>query len=223
MGTNTLLALAVGLVMGFVGSMPIAGPVAVLVLERGLLQRAREGLGVALGAAVSESLYAFLAFWGVGAVVRSAPGLLPVSRLIGAAVLIGLGIYLATRRSRPRPAEPSVGALSGGRKRRGFVLGLTVTLLNPTVIATWTMAVTAVHSTALVKTGTFDAVVFAVGVGGGIMGWFTTMLHLLHRFQRRLQPVTVDRLLHIIGWLIAALGTGLAIRPLGEALGLLNG
>jgi hypothetical protein len=91
------------------------------------------------------------------------------------------------------------------------------------VIATWAMAVTAVHSIALVKTGTFDAVVFALGVGGGIMGWFTTMLHLLHRFQRRLQPVTVDRLLHIIGWLIAALGTGLAIRPLGEALGLLNG
>lgn len=223
MGTNTLLALTVGVVMGFVGSMPIAGPVAVLVLERGLVQRAREGLGVAIGAAVSESLYAFLAFWGLGAVVRSAPGVLPVSRLIGAGVLVGLGFYLATRKSRPRPLEPPLaGALSGGRKRRGFVLGLTITLLNPTVIATWAMAVTAVHSMELVRTGVVDAVVFAVGVGVGIVGWFTTMLHLLHRFQRRLQPESVDRLLHVIGWLIAALGTGLGIRPLGEALGLLK-
>lgn len=222
MALNTLLALLVGVVMGFVGSMPIAGPVAVLVLERGLLQRAREGLGVALGAAVSESLYAFLAFWGVGAVIRSSPRILPVSRLIGAAVLVALGFYLATRKSRPRPVEPPTGALGGGRKRKGFLLGLTITLLNPTVIATWTVAVAAVHSTALVNTGPFEAVVFAIGVGGGIVGWFTTMLHLLHRFQRRLEPATVDRLLHIIGWLIAALGTGLGIRPLGEALGLLG-
>ena len=69
MATQILIALVAGSVMGFLGSMPIAGPVAVLVLERGLIRRRREGLGVALGAAAAEAIYAFLAFWGLGAVL----------------------------------------------------------------------------------------------------------------------------------------------------------
>src|SRR3954464_12841295 len=115
-----LLALAVGAVMSFIGSMPIAGPVAVLVLERGLLQRRREGLGLALGAAAGESIYAFLAFWGVGTILKMSPAVLPISRMAGAGVLIVLGIYLATRQSSRRTEGPDTE--EAGRKRRGFLL-----------------------------------------------------------------------------------------------------
>src|SRR2546429_7543427 len=139
MASHRLRALRVGAVMGFVGSMPLAGPIAVLVLERGLVRRGREGLGVALGAAAGESVYAFLACWGVGAVLSTYPRVLPVSRLVGAGVLVVLGVYLALRRPRPAP-ETSASAPADGRKRRGFVLGASLTILNPTLIATWTFA-----------------------------------------------------------------------------------
>jgi threonine/homoserine/homoserine lactone efflux protein len=216
MGTRLLFALVAGAVMGFLGSMPIAGPIAVLVLERGLVGRRREGLSVALGAATAESIYAFLAFWGLGTVLHAAPAVLPISRLVGAAVMIALGIYLATRKSRPPVPEQEL-VEATGRKRRGFLLGLSVTFLNPTIIASWTVVTATVHSTGWVAPGLVSAVLFAAGVGSGIVGWFTTMLRLLDRFQSGLRPQTVDRVLHVTGWLVVAIGVGLGVRPFMQA------
>ena len=220
MGTHILFAILAGTIMGFVGSMPIAGPVAVLVLERGLIRRGREGLGVAMGAATAESIYAFLAFWGLGSVLYSAPVLLRVSRLVGAGLMIALGIYLANRRSPPRvPETESEKLVTAGRKRRGFLLGLSVTFLNPTIIVSWTMVTATVHSTGLVVPGLLSAVTFALGVGAGIVIWFATLLWLLNRFQSGLRPKTVDRVLNVTGWLVVAIGVGLGVRPLAQALG----
>jgi threonine/homoserine/homoserine lactone efflux protein len=218
MGTQIVLAILVGAVMGFVGSMPIAGPVAVIVLERGMVRRQREGLGIALGAAAGESLYAFLAAWGVGAILSAHPHVLPFSRLLGAGVLVALGIYLAVRRSRPQDETRSHTEVVGQR-RRGALLGASLTLLNPTIIASWTVAVAAVHSTGLLAFGVTAAVGFALGVGLGIVGWFATMLQVICRFQRRLRPETVDQVLHVTGWLVVALGVALAVKPLTQALG----
>jgi threonine/homoserine/homoserine lactone efflux protein len=220
MGPHFLLALAVGGVMGFVGSMPIAGPVAVLVLERGLVRKGREGLGVALGAAAGESVYAFLAFWGLGTVLRRSPAVLPVARLVSAAVLITIGIYLATRRSSPPPSPEA--EMARGQKRKGFVLGASLTLLNPTIIVTWTVAVAAVHSSGYLTAGMLQAIGFALGVGGGIVGWFATMLHLLNRFQQGMRQEKVDRLLHIAGWVVVGIGVALGVRPFTLAIGWLK-
>jgi threonine/homoserine/homoserine lactone efflux protein len=217
MGTHILFALLAGTVMGFLGSMPIAGPIAVIVLERGLVRRGREGLSVALGAAAAETIYAFLAFWGLGHVVYSSPGLMQASRLIGAGVMIALGIYLAKRRSAP-PAPDGAPAVMG-RKRRGFLLGLSVTFLNPTIIVSWTMVSATVHSTGLVGPGILSAVTFALGVGSGIVLWFATLLSLLNRFQSGLRPRTVDRVLNITGWFVVAIGVALAFRALAQVLG----
>lgn len=219
MGTHLLFTILAGTVMGFLGSMPIAGPVAVLVLERGLIRKGREGLGVAIGAAAAESVYAFLAFWGLGTVLYSSPMLLRASRLVGAGLMITLGIYLANRKSTP-PAQATASASpSPGRKRTGFLLGLSVTTLNPTIIVSWTMVSATVHSTGLVSPGPISAVIFALSVGVGIVLWFATMLHLLHRFQSGLRPQTVDRVLNVTGWLVVAIGVGLGIRPFAQAFG----
>jgi threonine/homoserine/homoserine lactone efflux protein len=221
MATEVVLALVVGAVMGFIGSMPIAGPVAVLVLERGLVRRAREGMAIAGGAAAGETIYAFVACWGVGAFFSAYPRVLPVSRLLGACVLVGLGIYLATRRRTPAAPAPD-GEPSRGRKRRGFVLGASLALLNPTIIASWTVVVATAHGAGLLRPGVLPAVGFAVGVGLGIVSWFATLLRLIHRFERGLRPETIDRVLHVTGWLVVALGVGLAVRPLAQALGVVH-
>ena len=65
-----LIPLTVGLLVGFIGSVPIAGPVAALVFKCGLDGRFRKGLQIGFGNGVAEGLYACLAFWGVGALLR---------------------------------------------------------------------------------------------------------------------------------------------------------
>ena len=59
------LTFLVGLILGFVGSIPIAGPTSVIVLKNTLEKGNREGLDIAAGAGVAEAIYAFFAFWGL--------------------------------------------------------------------------------------------------------------------------------------------------------------
>jgi len=49
-----LMALAFGLLAGFFGSIPIAGPTAVIIVERALAGRALAAFGIAVGAAMAE-------------------------------------------------------------------------------------------------------------------------------------------------------------------------
>ena len=48
-----IVAALSGFVLGFAGSIPVAGPTAVVVMESALAHRNREGLSVAVGAAVA--------------------------------------------------------------------------------------------------------------------------------------------------------------------------
>jgi threonine/homoserine/homoserine lactone efflux protein len=131
---------------------------------------------------------------------------------------VGVGAYPATHR-RPHRSEASAHPVLKGQKRRGFVLGASVTLLNPTIIASWTVVVTAAHGAGVLVPGLLPAVGFALGVGVGVVGWFATLVRLLNHFEQSLKPQTVDRLLHVTGWLVVGLGVALAIRPIAQALG----
>ena len=55
---SMLAAAAFGLCFGFVGSVPIAGPVSALVFRCGIDGRFKRGQGIAIGAAVAEAGYA---------------------------------------------------------------------------------------------------------------------------------------------------------------------
>jgi threonine/homoserine/homoserine lactone efflux protein len=94
--------------LGFVGSVPIAGPVSLVVIDSTLENRPRKGLSVAVGASIAESLYASVAFWGLARLFGNFPVIIPISRTLGGAVLIVVGLYFALRH--PRVATTKRGA-----------------------------------------------------------------------------------------------------------------
>lgn len=203
-------AALLGFAFGFIGSMPIAGPIAILVFGRGLENRARSGIHVAAGAAVAESAYAYLAFWGFSSLVVQYSWLEPVSRAAGALILTGLGLHFVRRRSSPevgfRPVDPSVG------NKRSFLLGFTITALNPTLMATYTAAVTTVYSMGIVSIDARGALPFAVGTAFGITIWFAVLLVLLARFRARFTPTTLDAVIRVMGLGLILLGLFFAYR-----------
>ena len=88
-----LLAVCVmALLFGFVGSMPLAGPIAILVLSRATQGRFGEALRIGLGAAVAEGLYAGLAFWGFTTFLARHAIVVPISHGVTAVVLLALGV-----------------------------------------------------------------------------------------------------------------------------------
>ncbi len=208
-----LAALLIGFVLSFVGSMPIAGPVAAVVLTKGLDNQPRAGLFIAIGAAVAESLYAGLAFLGLTAMLERYPLLLPVSRLFGCLILAGLGAYFLVRRARTGDAPTDPGTKPHATTALGSaLLGLSITAVNPTLIVTWTAAVSAAHSTGLLRVHGLDALPFAGGVLAGIISWFALFLSLLVRFQKKLRRESVDRVIKGMGVILLVAGVGLGIR-----------
>ncbi len=191
-----VVALLLGLGCGFFGSIPIAGPTAVLVLERGMAGHAREAFGIAVGSAVAETGYALLAFLGMTAALSEFPWLVPASRIVGALILLGLGLYfaLAPRHKAGGPHTP--------RSDHGSIfLGLT-----------WSAVVTILHSTGWLRVVPLDAFPFGLGVGAGVAGWFATMLVLLRKLRKKLKDQTMDRLVRGLGWVLVVGGVALLVN-----------
>ncbi len=188
--------------------MPVAGPTAVVVVDSGLEDRFKKGLYVAIGAAVAESLYAALAFWGLTTLFAIHPLILPATRVLGGAVLILIGIYFLRRRARAKaPArrrEP--------RQGRHLLFGFTITLFNPALAATWTAAIAALHTAFPAKYKPFDALPFALGAAVGIVSWFWLLLRLVHHFRERVKPKTVNVLVRSMGGALVILGLALTAR-----------
>lgn len=202
-----LVAALLGLTFGFVGSIPIAGPISALVLQRGLAERYMSAALIGIGGALAEGLYAFLAFFGFSKYLAPYPWIEPVSRGVAAAILVGLGIsfmrYDGARKAEERKADSAT---------QSFFLGLSVTLVNPTLIATWTATTTAVHSTNLMQTTPEAALPFALGATVGIGGWFSLFALIMKRYGSRFSPKTLERIVRAIGFAILGLGLWFAWR-----------
>jgi threonine/homoserine/homoserine lactone efflux protein len=204
-----VLALLVGLACGFVGSIPVAGPASVLVVERSLGGHARAAFGLGVGTAVAETGYAILAFLGTTAALTEFRWFMPVSRVLGAAILVGLGLWFALGKRPPHQTEQ--GPLQR-RARDGFWLGLAVTAVNPTLVATWTAVATILHSTGLLRVEVLDAFPFGLGVGCGVTAWFAVLIELLRMLRKRMTDKTLDTIVRVIGWILVVAGAALLIR-----------
>ena len=118
-----VIALVLGFLFGFIGSMPIAGPIAVLVLAFGLEDRFRAGVSLAMGGAIAEASIAFLSFWGMSAILSLHPLVQPVMRIAGAVILIALGLLFALKtpgsdgsgEASKRALAPAAASFSGSR------------------------------------------------------------------------------------------------------------
>jgi len=206
-----LIPILVGFAFGYIGSMPVAGPISVLVLHLGLAHDSRKALYVAVGGAVAESLYALLAFWGLSTALDRYPVALPVSRAVGAGLLLALGLVMLLSRTRgatPRDQPPRKG------RKRSFVLGFLITAVNPTLIVTWTAAVGALHATGLLAMDQPEALPFAAAACAGIVAWFVTLLWLVGKWRDRVSAESLGRLKRVMGALLVAVGGWMALRAM---------
>ena len=198
-----LIAAAVGFAFGFVGSMPIAGPIAALVFSRAVDDRIRSGLGIAVGAAFGEAIYAFLAFFGFSTLLTKDKVIASVSQAAAAVILLLLGVFFLLKKEAGEK-ETRDGAGSIGRD---LLLGFTISALNPTFIATYTFATATLFSSGLVEFKPWLAVPFTLGTIVGIVAWFALLIFLLHYFKGRFTQRTLTRIVRGMG--VILIGGGL--------------
>src|SRR5216683_2058256 len=89
---HLLAACVSAFAFGFIGSVPLARPIAVMVFSRAVQRRFGEALRIGLGASAAEGLYAGAAFWGLTTLLGRSPLAVPLSRAAAAVVLLVLGV-----------------------------------------------------------------------------------------------------------------------------------
>jgi len=231
-----LIAALAGLIAAFLASMPVAGPVAALVVRNALEGRSRSALMLSFGTAIAEAIYAFLALWGFATLLGEYPIIVPISKAVAAFMLIGLGFWFTrfvptTIKPAPKhlPYLPKVtdvpprqgrhitqrmqaaldeNVKTTGKERlwRAFGVGLSVTLLNPTLLATWAAAATTIMSMNLFPVAGSHALPFAVGVALGACAWFFLLVALLSRYRDRFSPLAMQRVIRGMGYGLVVLG-----------------
>ena len=201
-----MLAALLGLLIGFIGSIPLAGPIALLVFNKGIEKRYSEGVAIALGSAIPEAVYCGLAFFGFDYLFARYLWVEPVSKLLGAMVMIVLGlIFIFSKAKTATKKQVDITVKFGGHGVSSFFSGLTIAAINPVLIATWSGVAAIVFST-LGNLTPFDMIAFSVMVGVGIFAWFVVLLLLMKRFQGNFKPETLAKTVKVFGGLLIALG-----------------
>ncbi|MGZ3459448.1 MAG: LysE family transporter [Archangium sp.] len=197
---SVLIAAAVAFAFGFIGSMPLTGPVAVMVFSMSVQRHFGVAVRIGLGAALAEAIYAGVAFWGFATFLANRPLILPLSHGVSAIVLAALGAYFM----RWKPEMQTQSGSGPNRHLKGLLLGFTVSALNPTLLATWSAAVAFLYSRQLVSFSGLLALPFGAAAGAGVSAWELMMVWLLRRYQRHLPRSALTWVVHAMGLLLIA-------------------
>jgi len=196
-----LLAICViALAFGFFGSMPLAGPIAILAVSRATERRYGEALRIGLGAAAAEGIYAGVAFWGFSTFLASHAIVVPISHGTTALVLCAVGLSFVFWKPRD-PGKPRRTSHRGA-----LFFGFSVSALNPTLVLTWSAAVAFLYSKGLKEPLSLYALPFGVCAAAGVGAWFVVLVWLLRRYGGMLPKGLLTWMIRGMGLVLVGLG-----------------
>ena len=199
---------------GFVGSMPLAGPIAILAVSRATQKKYGDAFRIGVGAAVAEGIYAGLAFWGYTTFLARHAIVVPISHGATALVLVGIGVRFAVW-------TPTQGTTQTSNKAGTALLGFSVSAINPTLLLTWSAAVAFLYSKGLKEPPALYAVPFGLSAAAGIGGWFVALSALLQRYGGKLPTAALTWTVRAMGLVLVGLGlwSGVQLVRFLEAVG----
>ncbi|MDA8209948.1 MAG: LysE family transporter [Actinomycetota bacterium] len=175
-------AFLAGLGSGFLVGAQV-GPIWLLCMRSALRGRFVVGLSIGAGAALIDMSYAALGVVGGAGVLRAEPGLRYALGVLGAAVLVVLGIRTIWSAMRIRAGMESAEEIAS--PGRAFVTAVVATASNPLTIASWAALFTATSSATLTK-GASGAALLVLGVGLGSLAWFTILSAAVSAIRHRI-------------------------------------
>jgi len=191
--------LLAGFVLGWVGSMPIAGAVSIFVFQRGLSGRLKAGLSLSVGAALAEAAWCLLAMLGAEQIMSRWPAAEGIAKIVGAVILLALGIYFLTRKSSvpPKDQEPELQV----NLLKEFWIGFSLVAGNISVPLNWLALLTIAVGLGFHPEAA-PPLLFVTGVALGITAWFALLLKLLSTFRSRLSSNKIQWIMRSMGLLL---------------------
>jgi len=189
-----------GILIGFVIAAPV-GPIGVLCARRTLLHGRRAGFFSGMGAATADSLYGFIAAFGLTFISELLVAHQTLLRLVGGAILVFLGLKAFAARPVKKSELPRSARHYAGMYSSTFFL----TLTNPMTIFSFA-AVFAGFGLAGIKGSALSSGILVLGVFLGSALWWIFLVALFSLYGRRFHSHELVWVNRITGAIITASG-----------------
>ena len=138
--TESLITISiVGLIAGFIFSMPIAGPVSILITSKALNGKLRYCTIFTIGASIADLIYVFGAVYGITKLYNFYKPAIPYILLGGSFIIIYIGYKIIGTKIDLEHIDDKAKIPRKVEKREGgaFYTGFMVNFLNPTLFFGW--------------------------------------------------------------------------------------
>ncbi|MBN34723.1 MAG: lysine transporter LysE [Rhodospirillaceae bacterium] len=176
--------LITGVIVGFCVAAPV-GPVAVLCVQRTLVDGRIVGLGTGLGAAVGDTVFGALAIFSVAAVEVLILDHRIAVQAVGGLVLLGLGARSILKRDNRKAEEKSARqAVDHVTLLHSFGSAFAVTIVNPITILAF-ISIFAAFRVSENTDGLLNSWTVIFGVFVGAAGWWFLLVSIASVFRQK--------------------------------------
>ncbi len=199
-----LITLLKGIIIGTIVSAPL-GPVGILCLRETLYGGRREGMLTGLGAMLSDVIYGFVVYLGVGMVLDFVVHYDATLRIVGGAIICAFSYYIFRQATRGVRTEPTkrLSKIHGARK---VLTAFLVTLSNPFIMLLILPLYTRFQ---FVQPSSYPAAeisVAMVGIGLGCMLWWTFLTYWVRWMAKRMGDTGIRRISYTVASALCLLG-----------------
>ena len=137
MVSNFITISIVGLLAGFILSVPVAGPISILITSNALKGKFWYSLKAAIGASFADFFYVFISMLGLTHFYEWYKPAIPYILLVGAVFVFVIGFRITKTRLKVENLNDNSILKSKYHNRGGFRTGLFLNFLNPTLFFGW--------------------------------------------------------------------------------------
>ncbi|MFZ1289720.1 MAG: LysE family transporter [Melioribacteraceae bacterium] len=137
MTESLFVIIGLGLFAGFFFSVPIAGPISILVTSNALNGKLRYCLRLAMGGAFIEFFYVFIAVYGLTSLYNYYHTAIPIILIVGSVFLIYVAIKILRTKLKIEHLRNSDETENKIKTSGGFRTGLILNISNPSLFLGW--------------------------------------------------------------------------------------
>ena len=123
----------IGFSAGFIFSMPIAGPISIIITSNALKGNLKFCIRTALGASIVEFFYVLIAVFGLSVLFSLYSSIIPYVLIVGSIFLLAIGIKIFRTNIKLEEIERSYSSDEREEKNGGLRTGLIINLTNPSL------------------------------------------------------------------------------------------
>lgn len=181
------------------------GPVGILCLRETLFGGRREGLLTGLGAMISDVVYGFIVYWGVGLVLDLVIQYDAMLRILGGIIIMLFSYYMIRQSVRPREPKPTqrLSKLHGARK---VLTAFAVTLSNPFIMLLILPLYTRFQFVQPSAYPVLEAAVAMLGIAAGCMLWWVFLTYWVRKLANTMGARGIKHISRAVALVLASIG-----------------